>query len=148
MNNYYIFMVNECFTSFYRDKPSVLYQLFEHVYGLTKNDLILGYRIFEQVAVPFDKEKVNQHFYEHFCSELSYSRKTDRHYYNNLYIGEDTKAVIHHSHIKLISNMDYPSFMHSLKENYENVLVCNFEKKNFFWLDKKNENTLVKSTVI
>lgn len=145
MKTYYAFLVNDYFSSFYQEKPSVLYQIFDQVYQLNKDDIVLGYRIFEQISIPFDKDLLNNHFYNSHCQELSYARKTDKHYYNNLYIQEDTKVLVYHSHIKFKTNIPYPTLMHSLKEFHDNVFICDFDSKEYFWLSQADELGLVKS---
>lgn len=145
MRIYYVFLVNEYFANFYNSKPSSLYKIFEQIYNLDNNDIILGYRIFEQIALPFNKNNINEYIYSRHCGELSYSKNLNKHIINNLYSSEISKLTVYNSHIKIKSNINYPSFINTLREFEANIFVCDFVNKDYFWLDKINEDALVKS---
>jgi hypothetical protein len=145
MRIYHAFHVNEYFANFYKTKPSSLYKIFEQIYNLKNNDIILGYRIFEQIALPFNKNNVNDFIYSKHCGELSYSRDMNRHIINNLYFDEMTKLIVYNSHIKIKSNINYPTFIETLREFNENIFICDFVNKDYFWLDKIKKEDLVES---
>ncbi len=145
MRVYHAFIVNEFFANFYNSKPSSLYKIFEQIYNLNNNDVILGYRIFEQLAVPINKDNINEYIYSKHCGELSYSRNNNKHVINNLYFDEVSKTIIYNSHIKIKSNINYPTFIDTLREFEENIFVCDFSNKDYFWLDKVKKEVLVNS---
>ena len=145
MRVYYAFIVNEFFANFYDSKPSALYKIFEQIYYLNNNDVVLGFRIFEQVAVPFNKSLVNEYIYNKHCGELSYSRNENRHVIKNLYFDELSKATIYNSHVKIKSNINYPTFIETLRQFEGNIFICDFVNKDYFWLDKINKEDLVKN---
>ena len=111
MRVYYIFIVNDFFSNFYNSRPSSLYKIFEQVYNLNNNDIILGYRIFEQIAIPFNKNNVNEYIYNRHCGELSYSRNVNVHIIKNLYYDEISKLIVYNSHLKIKTNINYSSFL-------------------------------------
>lgn len=143
MRVYYVFIVNDYFASFYNSRPSSLYKIFEQVYNLNNNDIVLGYRIFEQVAIPFNKMNVNEYIYNKHCGELSYSRNINNHIIKNLYFDEVSKLTVYNSHLKIKSNINYPTFIDSLKDFETNLFVCDFVNKDYFWLDKIEKEALV-----
>ncbi len=143
MRVYYVFIVNDFFANFYNSKPSSLYKIFEQIYNLGNNDVILGYRIFEQIGIPFDKNNLNEYIYSKHCGEVSYSRTVNKHVINNLYLEELSKATVYNSHIKIKSNLNYPTFIETLREFEENIFVCDFINKDYFWLDKVKKKALV-----
>lgn len=145
MRIYHAFLVNEFFANFYINKPSSLYKIFEQIYNLNNNDVILGYRLFEQIAVSFNKDHVNEYIYSKHCGELSYSRNDNRHVINNLYFDEISKVIVYNSHIKIKSNINYPTFIDTLREFEKNIFVCDFINKDYFWLDKVKKSNLVNS---
>ena len=105
----------------------------------------LGYRLFEQIAVSFNKDHVNEYIYSKHCGELSYSRNDNRHVINNLYFDEISKVIVYNSHIKIKSNINYPTFIDTLREFEKNIFVCDFINKDYFWLDKVKKSNLVNS---
>ncbi len=143
MRIYYVFVVNDFFANFYNSKPYSLYKIFEQIYNLNNNDIILGYRIFEQIAVPFNKNNVNDYIYNKHCGELSYSRNINKHTIKNLYFDEISKLTVYNSHLKIKTNVNYPTFIDSLKQFENNIFVCDFINKDYFWLDKIEKETLV-----
>lgn len=143
MRVYYVFVVNDFFASFYNSKPSSLYKIFEQIYNLNKNDIVLGYRIFEQIAIPFNKTNVNEYIYNRHCMELSYSRNVNVHTIKNLYFDEISKLTVYNSHIKIKTNINYPTFIDSLRNFEKNIFVCDFINKDYFWIDKIKKETLV-----
>ena len=143
MRVYYIFIVNDYFASFYNSRPSSLYKIFEQIYNLNNNDIILGYRIFEQIAVPFNKININEYIYNRHCGELSYSKNVNKHMIKNLYFDEISKLSVYNSHLKIKSNINYPTFIDSLRDFEDNIFVCDFINKDYFWLDKIKKETLV-----
>jgi hypothetical protein len=145
MRVYYAFIVNEYFASFYNAKPSALYKIFEQIYNLSNNDIVLGYRIFEQIALPFNKNNIGEYIYSKHCGELSYSRNNNKHIINNLYYDEHSKLSIYNSHLKIKSNINYPTFIDTLRDFEENIFICDFVNKDYFWLDKIKKELLVKS---
>jgi hypothetical protein len=143
MRIYHAFIVNEYFANFYDTKPSSLYKIFEQVYNLNNNDIILGYRIFQQIAIPFNKNNVNEYIYNKHCGELSYSRNINKHTINNLYFNELTKLTVYNSHLKIKSNINYPTFFDALRDFEDHIFICDFLNKDYFWLDKVKKETLV-----
>jgi hypothetical protein len=143
MRVYYVFIVNDFFASFYNSKPSSLYKIFEQIYNLNNNDIVLGYRIFEQIAIPFNKNNINQYIYNRHCGELSYSKNINVHMIKNLYFDEISKLTVYNSHLKIKTNVNYPSFIDSLRDFEKNMFICDFINKDYFWLDGIRRETLV-----
>lgn len=48
--------------------------------------------------------------------------------------------------IKIKSNINYPSFFENINNYSDNIFVCDFINKDYFWLNKvvKSKNSLVK----
>jgi len=138
-------MVNEHIAHFYQHQPSALFQVFEQIYALDHQDLVLGYRIFEQIAYPFHKHHLNEYIYNKHSGELSYSRNQNKHLINNIYFSEISKINVYNSHLKIKSNINYPTFIETIREFEDNIFICDFINKDYFWLDKIKNDSLVKS---
>ncbi|MGI6329981.1 MAG: sporulation inhibitor of replication protein SirA [Bacilli bacterium] len=145
MRTYYAFIVNEYFAGFYQSKPSSLYKIFEQIYDLGPNDIVLGYRIFEQLATPFNKDHINEYIYNKHSGELSYSKNQNKHLINNIYFSEISKIIVYNSHLKIKSNINYPTFIETIRDFEENIFICDFINKDYFWLDKIKNDSLVKN---
>ena len=128
---------------FYNKKPHSLYKILEQIYNLKNNDIVLGYRLLEQVTSPFGMRKTNKFLYNMHRTELSYSVIDNRHYVNNLYSEEITLLKVFNSHIRIKSNTNYSSFFNSIREYNKNVFVCDFENKDYFWIDKIKFESIV-----
>ena len=60
MRTYYAFIIKDSLMHFYMKRPYSLYKILEEVYNLKNNDIILGYRLLEQVTTPFGiKRQIN-----------------------------------------------------------------------------------------
>ena len=57
MREFFVFELKDEFKELYQDKPSVLYNIFEQIYYLKKEDIDYGYSLFHQLTKKIDKEK-------------------------------------------------------------------------------------------
>lgn len=143
MRTYYAFIIKDSLMHFYRKKPYSLYKILEQIYRLKNNDIVLGYRLLEQVTEPFGTRKTDKFIYKKHLNELEYSRLDDGHMIKNLYSEEITFLKVFHSHVRIKTNNNYSAFFNSIQEYDENIFVCDFENQDFFWVSKINFETLV-----
>jgi len=143
MRTYYAFIIKDSLMHFYSKKPYSLYKILEQIYRLKNNDIVLGYRLLEQVTEPFGMRKTDRFIYKKHLNELEYSRLDDGHMIKNLYSEEITFLKVFHSHVRIKTNNNYSSFFNSIQEYDENIFICDFENQDFFWVNKINFETLV-----
>lgn len=143
MRTYYAFIIKDSLMHFYSKKPYSLYKILEQIYRLKNNDIVLGYRLLEQVTEPFGTRKTDKFIYKKHLNELEYSRLDDGHMIKNLYSEEITFLKVFHSHVRIKTNNNYSAFFNSIQEYDENIFVCDFENQDFFWVSKINFETLV-----
>ena len=143
MRTYYAFIIKDSLMHFYSKKPYSLYKILEQIYRLKNNDIVLGYRLLEQVTEPFGTRRTDKFIYKKHLNELEYSRLDDGHMIKNLYSEEITFLKVFHSHVRIKTNNNYSSFFNSIQEYDENIFVCDFENQDFFWINKINFETLV-----
>ena len=62
----------------------------QQIYRLKNNDIVLGYRLLEQVTEPFGTRRTDKFIYKKHLNELEYSRLDDGHMIKNLYSEEIT----------------------------------------------------------
>lgn len=143
MRTYYAFIIKDSLMHFYSKKPYSLYKILEQIYRLKNNDIVLGYRLLEQVTEPFGTRKTDKFIYKKHLNELEYSRLDDGHMIKNLYSEEITFLKVFHSHVRIRTNNNYSSFFNSIQEYDENIFICDFENQDFFWINKINFESLV-----
>ena len=143
MRTYYAFIIKDSLMHFYSKKPYSLYKILEQIYRLKNNDIVLGYRLLEQVTEPFGTRKTDKFIYKKHYDELEYSRLDDVHMIKNLYSEEITFLKVFHSHVRIKTNNNFPAFFNSMQEYNENIFVCDFENQDFFWMNKINFETIV-----
>ena len=127
MRTYYVFIIKESLMYFYSRKPYSLYKILEQIYNLKNNDIVLGYRLLEQVTKPFGTKKINKFIYDSYCDEFSYSKIDNGHMIKNIYSDEITLLKVFNSHIKIKSNKNYTPFLNTIKQYNKNIFICDFE---------------------
>ena len=143
MRTYYAFIIKDSLMHFYSKKPYSLYKILEQIYRLKNNDIVLGYRLLEQVTRPFGTRKTNNYIYQRHYDELAYSKMDDGHMIKNLYSEEITFLKVFNSHVRIKTNCDYSSFFNSIKQYDKNIFVCDFDNDDYFWIDKINFESIV-----
>lgn len=134
MRTFYIFNINNYFTYMYQNKPYRIYKTLEEIYNANKHDIVLSYKLFEQIALPFNKNKLNEY--------IKYIYKDNHEYYNNASThiicnnSEYTKLVINNSNLKIKTNINCPIFLNVINNYNNNIFICDFNNKDYFWLHK------------
>ena len=136
MRTYYAFIIKDSLMQFYIKRPYSLYKILEQIYRLKSNDIMLGYRLLEQVTKPFGSKKIDNFIYKKHFNELEYTRIDDAHMIKNLYSDEITFLKAFNTHVKIKTNNNYSSFFNSIQDYNENIFVCDFDNKDFFWINK------------
>lgn len=143
MRTYYAFIIKDSLMHFYLKRPYSLYKILEQIYKLKNNDIVLGYRLLEQVTDHFETKKTDRFIYKKHFDEYDYSRLDNGHMIKNLYSEEVTFLKIFHSHVKIKTNNDFSSFFESIKELNDNIFICDFDNQDFFWLNKIRYESIV-----
>lgn len=143
MRTFYIFNINKYFTYMYKKRPSRIYKILEEVYHVQGKDIVLSYRVFEQIADTFNKNKLNEYI-KYLSKDIDgYHYKDGSHIICNNY--EYTKLNINNSNIKIKSNINYPYFLDMISKYKDSIFVCDFNNHDYFWLDKLTETTCQKT---
>ena len=140
MRVYYLFKINDSFSNLYLNRTYYLYKMLEQISKSSKNDFIISYRLFEQMANPFNKNKINAMIYKKYENNLYYQKTLNKHTLDNMF--EKTKLTVYNTYIKIRTNKNITEFFNVL-QNEENIFVCDFNNKDYFWLDKVLTKTLV-----
>lgn len=140
MRVYYLFKINDSFSKLYYNKTYYLYKMLEQISLSSKNDFIISYRLFEQMAVAFNKTDVNSRIYRKYAFYDNYKKTLNKHILDDGV--EKTKLTVYNTYIKIKTNKNITSFFKILSSE-ENVFVCDFSNKDYFWLNKVTRKSLV-----
>lgn len=134
MRTYYVFKINKYFSYVYKNRPYKIYKTIEEIYHVKEYDMVLTYKIYEQVAITFSKVKLNEYLDSVYRENNFYQKNNNIHIYSNNY--EYTKLVVTNSNLKIKSNINNPIFFKDINDFYDNIFICDFVNKDYFWLDK------------
>ena len=142
MRCYYLFKISDNFSKLYSNKIYYLYKTLEEISKSSKKDFIISYKLYSQIVDGYDKTEINSCIYRLFCFDKNYNKILNKHIYDDGI--EKTKLTIYNSYIKIISNKNITKFFKSLKKE-NNILVCDFENKDYFWLNNSFLKTIAQS---
>ena len=140
MRTYYLFRINESFYNLYCNKTFYLYKMLEEISKSSENDFKISYRLFNQIAIPYNKSYINSLLYKKYMYNNNYEKILDKH--KLIDEVERTKLTVFTTYIKVKSNKNIPVFFKDLKDEI-NVFVCDFNNKDYFFLNKVISKSLV-----
>lgn len=145
MRTYYIFKINKYFAYIYKKWPYKMYKIIEELYYTKDYDMLISYKYYKKFALEFNKLAVNEYIYN--------NNKKSKYYYrdNNIHIMKNdkyNKLIV--SRTCLILNTDdiYSVFLDDINNYSNNIFICDFKNKDYFWLellnkDRQNDFSLV-----
>lgn len=133
MRTYYIFNVNRYFTYMYKESPFKMYKIFEEIYHSRDYDVVKTYKVFEGVANPFNKIMLSEYIYYEYKNKYGYRRVDKDHILNT---SEKTRLKINNYNIKIETDSNYTDFFKYINNYNNNLFVCDFDNKDYFWLSK------------
>ena len=81
------------------------------------------------------KSDINNLLYETYKDNDFYAMKGDKHLIYNKYKDETTEIDTHFNYLLLKTNTSKKTIFQNLLFN-NNLFVCDFQNKDYFWLDK------------
>ena len=135
MRTFYIFQINDEFTTLTKEQPYNLYKTMEEIYFLQEKDPHIAYDMFEKIVNPFNKKEINLKIFDIYRHNENYTKFNNIHMLNNYYTDEQSKLIIKNSHLLLNSSSTTPSFLKELRF-LNNLFICDFKNKDYFWLDQ------------
>lgn len=137
MRTYYIFKINKYFAYIYKKWPYKMYKIIEELYYTKDYDMLISYKYYQKFAIEFNKLDLNEYIYNLNKKNKNYRRD------NNIHIIENekyNKLVINSTCIILKTNDIYSIFLNDLNVYLDNVFICDFKNKDYFWLDSLNKD--------
>lgn len=143
MRTYYLFFIDKMFAYIYKEKSSLLFQNFYPIYKKRNKYNNLINDIYLQLINHINKRDLNEYIYNKCKDQSSYFFYDNCHIKENIYNNEITKLIVNNTFIKIISNVDYPSFFDILDSYFDNIFICDFDNYDYFWLSEVLKQTLV-----
>lgn len=137
MRTYYIFKINKYFAYIYKKWPYKMYKIIEELYYTKEYDELLSYRYYKKFAIEFNKLAINEYIYNINKSSQNYTRDNNIHFLNN---GKYNILTITSTCLILKTNDIYSVFLNDLNSTLDNIFVCDFKNKDYFWLDLLNKD--------
>ena len=134
MREFYIFNINNEYKNNIKLDPYILYKVFEELHNINSNDMKYGINIYNSLTKPINKKFFNNKIYNEYKNNDSYTKFMNKHRYNDYYSNEESLLIIKNSYIKLDTSSLNSSFFKSLHKN-KNLFVCDFNNKDYFWLE-------------
>lgn len=128
MRKYYIFILRTEFYKIYKNNALILYKTLENLYKLKSDNFGYGISIYNQLCLPFNKEVLDNYFYRKFNNKIN-----SKHYIRQ----EQTLVEIHKSCVVVLTKYNIPKIMRTLLYYNRYLFVCDFENKDYFWLENQ-----------
>lgn len=137
MRTYYIFKINKYFAYIYKKWPYKMYKIIEELYYTKEYDELLSYRYYKKFAIEFNKLALNEYIYNINKKTKNYTRDNNMHFLNN---GKYNILTITSTCLILKTNDIYSVFLNDLNSTLDNIFICDFKNKDYFWLDLLNKD--------
>ena len=144
MRVFYIYNINDYFCSVYDKYPYKLYKMLEDAYLTNRFNIKSSYNIYEQMINNYNKLFLNNYIFSNNKLDIYYYNKDNMHIISNR--REYSKLMVTSYILKLESSINYPKFFDNIHNYSDNIFVCDFINKDYFWLYKivKNKDNLIK----
>ena len=141
---YYLYNINDYFCSVYDKYPYKLYKMLEDAYLTKRYNIKLSSSMYEQVITNFNKLFMNNFIFANNKLDIYYYNKDNIHLITNS--SEYSKLMVTSYCLKIKTNLNYPRFFSNIGQYSDNIFICDFINKDYFWLNKvvKNKKTNVK----
>ncbi|MBR3161654.1 MAG: sporulation inhibitor of replication protein SirA [Bacilli bacterium] len=134
MRTFYIYNINDSFTSMYEEYPYKLYKMLEDAYLTNKNNHNESIRLYKQIITNYNKLFMNNYIFANNKLDISYYHKEDKHLITNS--NEHTKLEVNRYYLKIKTNINYPKFFDNINFYSDNIFICDYANNDYFWLNK------------
>ena len=138
MSTFYIYEINDYFTSVYDKYPYKLYKMLEDAYLSKRFNKKNTFLVYEQIIKNYNKLFVNNYIFANNKLNIYYYNKDNMHLISN--INEYSKMLVNTYCLKLSSNVNYPRFFDNINSYSDNIFICDFINNDYFWLKKIANN--------
>lgn len=136
MRIYYVFSIKDEYYELYKDYPRALYNILLEIYDMNKKEIEYGYSLFNQIAIPINKNELDRKVYHELKEKMRYSKNKDEHIINNLYSEEVSIMKIKNTHIVINTIQSYTEFFELLNKYKSFLFACDFKNDDYFFLSR------------
>jgi len=139
MRTYYLLKINKYFAYIYKKWPYKMYKIIEELYYTKDYDMLSSYRYYKKFAIEFDKNSINDYIYSINKTNRLYYRDNSTHILNN---DNYNKLLISKTCLILRTDDMYSLFLQDISNYTNNIFICDFKNKDYFWLDNLKNNVI------
>lgn len=125
MRKYYLFIIKEKY------KNKQIFHTLNNLYNIKENNLLYGVKVFHEMCELYDKKIISMYLEKRFANIKKI--KTNQYYLNGYQ--EQDLIVLKKSVIIIMTNLNFPLILRTFNIYNHNIFVCDFENKDYFWLD-------------
>ena len=135
MRQFYVFKIKKEYATLTKRNPYHLYHTLEQIYYVDKSDISLGLDLYQRIVEPFNRRQLDINLFKKYKDNYFYTKYSNIHQIHDVYRHEDTKLTVCKTYLGIESTIPRPAFLKDL-ENENNLFFCDFENKDYFWLEK------------
>lgn len=139
MRTFYIFKIKEEYARLTKNNPYHLFKMLSYINSMDKGEIERGADLFYKMVERLGNKELDIKMFKKYQDNYFYTKFKNIHQVNNIYKKEETKLVVHKHFLLLKSTVVRPTFLEVLEE-YQNLFLCDFENKDYFWLEKLTTN--------
>ena len=114
-----------------------MYKIIEELYYTKEYDMLISYKYYQKFAIEFNKLAINEYIYNLNRKNINYQRDNNIHIIQN---EKYNKLTVNSSCLILKTNDIYSIFLNDLGVYLDNIFICVFKNKDYFWLDSLNKD--------
>lgn len=141
MREYYLFKINKHYRKLTYDKPYNLYMILSGIRKSNIKDIRSAYSLYDSIIELINKNKVISSLNK-IKNSLNLTMVNNIYHYNNYYLNETTKIIIHKSYIKVITNKE-DSYIFKLLYKVDDLFLVDFINMKYFWLSNIENKEMV-----
>ncbi len=140
MRHFYVFKINPSVSKVFKNRPYEVFHTLEMLY-YRNDDIHFGNRFVRQLIFPISIKELDIMLFKKFKNNYFYMKYKNVHSVHDFYRKESTVLSLYKTFIRLDTNVIKPCFLKELQE-YNNFFVCDFESKDYFWLDSFKQSAV------
>ena len=132
MRTYYIFKINDSFTTRYNNKSNSIYKMLNDIRLSNKKDSVKISKFYNKLTKPLDKKKINDLIIRNHINDFYYKKIGIYHELSNNI--EGSILTVNNTFIKIVTNTNISTFFKDLYLLNENLFLVDFDNKDYFYI--------------
>ena len=132
MRTYYIFKINDSFTTLYNNKSNSIYKMLNDIRLSNKKDSVKISKFYNKLTKPLDKKKINDLIIRNHINDFYYKKIGIYHELSNNM--EGSILTVNNTFIKIVTHTNISTFFKDLYLLNENLFLVDFDNKDYFYI--------------